>query len=130
VKERATPPDPIVVKRLRRITVEEERLRREKIALLRRELVKHRDAARRIEQELRSLGDPEATRNAGWINWSAVYADLPARFSSREVAAIAGVRPAHVASVLHAWKNQGRVAATGKRGQHKKVTRRDAGGRE
>jgi hypothetical protein len=130
VKERGTTPDAIVVKGLRRITVEEERLRREKIALLRRELVKHRDAARQIERELRSLGDSEATRTAGWINWSEIYDGLPARFSSRDVAAIAGVRPAHVASVLHAWKNQGRIAGTGKRGQYKKVTRRDAGGRE
>ncbi len=117
------------VKGLRRITAEEERLRREKIALLRQELAKHRQAARRVEHELRALRDPEATRSAGWVNWSAVYDDLPARFSSRDVASIAGVRPAHVASVLHAWKTQGKVAATGKRGQYKKVTRRDGGGK-
>jgi len=91
-------------------------------------LAKHRHAVRQIEQELRALGDPEATRSAGWVNWSAVYADLPARFSSRDVADIAGVRPAHVASVLHAWKTQEKVAATGKRGQYRKVTRRGAGG--
>ena len=127
VKERSTTPDAVEVRGLRRITVEEERLRREKIDLLRRELAKHREAARRVEHQLRALGDTEATRSAGWINWSAVYDDLPARFSSQEVASIAGVRPAHVASVLHAWKNQGKVAATGRRGQYRKVARRDAG---
>ena len=126
MKERSTTPEGVAVRGLRRITVEEERLRREKIELLRRELAKHREAARRIEHQLRALGDPEATRSAGWINWTAVYAELPARFSSRDVASIAGVRPAHVASVLHAWKNQGKVAATGKRGQYRKVV----GGRE
>ena len=128
MKERSTTPDAVEVKGLRRITTEEEKLRREKIGLLRQELAKHRQAARRIEHQLRALGDPEATRSAGWVNWSAVYADLPARFSSREVASIAGVRPAHVASVLHAWKKQGRIAATGKRGQYRKATRRGAGG--
>src|SRR5437870_4331124 len=129
VKERGTTPESVPVRGLRRITVEEEKLRREKIGLLRQELAKHRHAARQIEHELRALGDPEATRSAGWVNWSAVYDDLPARFSSREVAAIAGVGPAHVASVVHAWKTQGKVAATGKRGQYKKLTRRDAGDR-
>ena len=128
VKERGSTPDAVEVRGLRRITAEEERLRREKIALLRQELSKHRHAARQIEHQLRALGDPEATRSAGWTNWSAVYDDLPARFSSRDVATIAGVRPAHVASVLHAWKKQGRIAATAKRGQYKKLTRRDAGG--
>ena len=126
VKERSTTPDAVEVRGLRRITVEEERLRREKIELLRRELAKHRHAARQIEHQLRALGDAEATRSAGWVNWSAVYDELPARFSSREVAAVAGVRPAHVASVLHAWKKQARIAATGKRGQYRKV----ASGRE
>jgi hypothetical protein len=124
VKARRATPDAVAVTGLRRITAAEERLRREKIDLLRRELAKHREAARRIAHQLRALGDPEATRSAGWINWRAVYADLPARFSSREVADIAGVRPAHVASVLHAWKRQGRVASTGKRGQYRKIAGR------
>jgi hypothetical protein len=129
VKDRGTTSDEVEVRGLRRITAEEQRLRREKIELLRRELAKHREAARRIEHQLRALGDPEATRSAGWINWQAVYDDLPPRFSSREVADIAGVRPAHVASVVHAWKSQGKVAATGKRGQYKKLIRHDAGGK-
>ena len=73
MEERSTTPDAIAVKGLRRITAQEERLRQEKITLLRQELAKHRNAARRIEHELRALGDPEATRSAGWINWSAVY---------------------------------------------------------
>lgn len=121
MKERSATPDLPVVRGLRRITAEEERLHRQKIARLRQELAKHRDAAGQITRELRALGDPEATRSAGWINWSAVYDDLPARFSSRDVAAVAGVRPAHAASVLFAWKTQGRIASMGKRGQYRKV---------
>jgi hypothetical protein len=121
VKERDSTPEGVAVRGLRRITAEEEKLRREKIDLLRRELAKHRQATRQIEHQLRALGDAEATRSAGWLNWSAIYDDLPARFSSREVAVIAGVRPPHVASVLHAWKSQGKVAATGKRGHYRKV---------
>ena len=46
VKERSTTPDAVEVKGLRRITAQEERLRREKVELLRRELAKHRQAAR------------------------------------------------------------------------------------
>ena len=124
MKGRGTTPDALQVKGLRRITAEEERLRREKIALLRQELARHRQAARQIEHQLRALGDPEAARSAGWINWQGVYDDLPGRFSSRDVATLAGVRPAHAASVLHAWKKLARVAATG-RGRYKKI----AGGR-
>ena len=60
VKERSTTPDAVEVRGLRRITAEEQRLRREKIALLRQELAKYRNAARRVEHELRALGDPEA----------------------------------------------------------------------
>ncbi len=118
-------PGAVEVRGLRRITAEEDRLRREKVELLRRELAKHRQAARQIEHQLRALGDPEATRSAGWLNWSAIYDDLPARFSSREVATVAGVRPAHVASVLHAWKNQGKVAATSRRGEYRKIAGRE-----
>ena len=34
---------------------------------------------------------------------------------------LAGVGPAHVASVMHRWKRERRIVATG-RGQYKKVT--------
>ncbi len=128
MKERGATSDAVAIKGLRRITAEEERLRREKIALLRQELAKHRQAVRRIEEELRAMGHRDATQSAGWINWSAVYDELPARFSSRDVAAIAGVRPAHVASVLYAWKRQGKVAATGRRGEYRKAAGREARG--
>ncbi len=37
-------------------------------------------------------------RNVGWINWEAIYDDLPARFAARDVAAISGVGPMSPAS--------------------------------
>src|SRR5437016_8332298 len=105
---------------LRRITAQEEKLRREKIALLREELAKHREAARLIEQQLRALGDPEAMQSVGWVHWNAIYEQLPTRFSAREVAALAGVGPAHVASIVHRWKRHGRIVAAG-RGEYRKA---------
>jgi len=111
------------IRGLQRITAQEEMLRREKITLLRQELAKVRAKGRMIEHELRALGDPEAMRSVGWINWEAIYDDLPARFSARDVAAISGVGPAHVASIVHRWKRHERITSTGRRGEYRKVHR-------
>lgn len=119
--KRATP-EGEAVKGLRRITAEEEKLRREKIDLLRRELARHREAARRIEHELRALGDAEATRIAGKVDWDVLYEQLPTRFSARKVTALAGVGPAHVASVMHRWRGEGRITTMG-RGEYRKLRR-------
>ena len=121
VERRDAAPEGVAIKGLRRITAQEERLRREKIGLLREELQKHREAARVIEQQLRALGDPEAMQSVGWVHWNAIYDQLPARFSARDVAALAGVGPAHVASIVHRWKRHRRIAAAG-RGEYRKVT--------
>ena len=79
-----------------------------------------REAARQREHELRALGDPEAMRAVGRVSWEAVYEELPARFSARDVAALTGVAPAHVASVIYRWRGEGRIASTG-RGKYRKV---------
>jgi len=121
VKRRDSAPEHVPVNGLHRIEAEEARLRREKIALLRQELAKHREAVRQIEHELRALGDRDAMRTVGWVNWEGVYDQLPTKFSARQVAVLAGVGPAHVASVMHRWKGERRITTTG-RGQYRKVT--------
>lgn len=105
---------------LHRLTTQEMKLRRERIALLRQELAKHREAAHRIEHQLRALGDPAAMRIAGKVDWEVLYDQLPPKFSAREVAARTGVGPAHVASVMSRWRREARIAAIS-RGQYRKI---------
>jgi len=69
-------------------------------------------------------------RSVGWVHWNAIYDALPTRFSACDVAALAGIGPAHVASIVHRWKRHGRIVAAGRRGEYRKVTRRDAGGKK
>ena len=59
-------------------------------------------------------------RTVGWVNWEGVYDQLPPRFSARDVAALTGVGPVHVASVMHRWRVEGRITTTG-RGLYRKV---------
>ena len=120
VKRRESTPRTVVLRGLGRIEAMEEKLRHEKIALLRRELAKARDTVQMLEQELRALGDPEARRALGWINWDDIYERLPARFSASEVAVMTGVRPGHVASVMHRWRGEDRITTTG-RGSYRKL---------
>ena len=120
MKQKESTSRKVALKGLGRIEAMEEKLRREKIALLRRELAKARETVHMLEHELRALGDPEARRALGWVNWEGIYDELPTRFSASEVAALTGVRPAHVASVMHRWRGEGRITATG-RGRFRKV---------
>jgi CRP-like cAMP-binding protein len=129
MKHGASEPEGIAVRGLRGITQQELKLRRGKIALLRQELAKHREVVRRIEHELRALGDPEATRIAGKVDWDVLYYQLPVKFSARDVAARAGVAAAHVASATHRWRRLGLIVSTS-RGQYRKAARRDAGMRK
>ena len=76
-----------------------------------------------VEHRVRALGDREATKAVGWVKWEGVYDQLPTRFSAREVAVIAGVGPAHVASVMHRWRGEGRITTTG-RGTYRKIAGR------
>ena len=100
------------------ITAAEGRLREKKVAILRQALAKHQQAARRIAQQLRALGDVTAPA-AGWVNWSEIFATLPKHFTARDVAALAGVRAAHAASILHGWV-QRRLAIRIGRGEYRK----------
>jgi hypothetical protein len=106
------------VRGLGSITAAEERLRRQKIALLQHELAKHQQAARQIAAQLRALGDVTAPA-AGWVNWSEILAALPTTFDARQVAALAGVTPQHVASILFGWKRRRMIVRVG-RGEYRK----------
>ena len=107
------------VKELARLKAEEERARRRRIVLLRRELGKAREAAKRLERELRLLGDHEATRGAG-TDWNEVYERLGMTFTTREMAEITGARAGLVASIVHRWREQGRIVSV-RRGKFRKL---------
>jgi hypothetical protein len=108
-------------KELQRIKAQEQALHREKILLLRRELAKAREAVRVLENELRTLGDPEGSKSAGRINWEGLYDQLPVNFSTNDVAERTGARAGHIASVMYRWREEGRLITTG-RGQYRKVS--------
>lgn len=95
------------------ITAAETRLRRRRIVILRSQLTKLREAAAAIERELRALGDPEAMRSAGRIAWESIFAALGPTFTAREIAAITGASPRHVAVITHKWRQEDRIKAVG-----------------
>ena len=102
------------------IRTAEERLRRKKIVVLRARLASLRDEAGAIERELRALGDTEITRNAGRIDWSALFERLERTFTAKEVAEVTGVGPRHVAVITHKWRQEGRIKRVG-HGEFRKV---------
>ena len=122
VKREASTPEGIPPKELQRIKAQEGKLRREKVVLLRRELAKAREAVRALEHELRALGDREATKSAGRINWEGLYDQLPVNFLTNDVAERTGAGPGHIASVMYRWREEGRLVTTG-RGRYRKVDR-------
>jgi hypothetical protein len=107
---------------LGRIKRAEERLRRKKIALLRAHLVNLRKQADSIERELRALGDTEATRSAGRIDWTALFERLAATFTARELSDLTGAHPRHVAAITHRWRQEKRITTVG-RGTFRKLSR-------
>ena len=129
VKREVSTPEGTPPKELQRIKAQEEKLRREKIVLLRRELAKAREAVRLLEHELRALGDPEATKSAGRINWEGLYDQLPVNFSTNDVAERTGARAGHIASVMYRWREEGRLITTG-RGKYRKMSPGGAGTRK
>src|SRR2546426_629140 len=86
---------------LARISEDEKRLRRKKIGLLRARLLRLRTEADAIERELRALGDRDATRTAGRIDWNAIFDRLGSTFTAKEMAEMTGARPRHVAVITH-----------------------------
>ena len=108
---------------LARIREDEERLRLKKIALLRARLLTLRTQADAVERELRALGDRDATRTAGRIDWSAIFDRLGATFTAREMTEMTGTRPRHVAVITHRWRVEKRIVPTG-HGRFRKVSGR------
>jgi len=109
---------------LARIKEEEQRLRRRKVAVLRAQLLKLRTQADAIERELRALGDAEATRSAGRIDWNAIFERLGSTFTAREMAELTGARPRHVAAITHRWRQEKRIVGVGRGTFRKLVPRR------
>ena len=106
---------------LERIKAEERKLREAKIALLKAELAKAREAVRNLERELRVLGDADATRSAGRISWDEVYDQLGGTFTAADMAAATGASSNLVGSIVHRWKQRGKVVATARRGFYRKA---------
>src|SRR2546426_11084962 len=118
--KRKTTPTGSVSRQLELLKTREEEIRRKRIAVLRRELEKSRQKTRTLEKELRLLGDQEAVTAAGKIRWDDVYAQLGRTFTAREMAAMTGATPNLVGSIVFRWKEQGRIAGTGERGEYRK----------
>jgi len=108
---------------LARLRVASERLRQQRIALLRAELDKVRDQAAALETELRVLGDRPVARAAGRIDWLRLLERVGATFSAQELRDLSGASPRHIAVVTHKWRQEGRIVATG-RGTFRKVAGR------
>ena len=108
---------------LQRLKAQEERLREQRVSLLRRELAKAREAVQALERELRLLGDRETARTAGRIAWEDVYQRLGDRFTTREMRELTGAPPTLAASIAFGWKKTGRIVTTG-RGEYRKTKQR------
>lgn len=103
--------------------VADTRRRKQRIVLLRARLVSLREEAGALERELRALGDKQITRNAGRIDWSALFERLGPTFTAKELAELTGVGPRHVAVVTHIWRKERRIARVG-HGKFRKVSGR------
>src|SRR3989475_8418678 len=111
-----------VSRQLELLKTREEEIRGKRVAVLRRELEKSRKKTRTLEKELRLLGDQEAMRVAGKVRWDDVYEQLGKTFTAREMQELTGASPNLVGSIVHRWKEQGRIAGTGERGVYRKTT--------
>ena len=110
-----------VLAELDRIKSEEHKLREAKIALLKAELAKARRGVRSLERELRLLGDREATQSAGRIAWDEVYDLLGSTFTAADTAALTGASSNLVGSIVHRWKQTGKIVPTNRRGVYRKA---------
>jgi len=110
-----------VSRQLDLLKTREEQIRRQRIAVLRRELEKSRQKTRSLEKELRLLGDQESIRAAGKVRWDDVYAQLARSFTAKEMQELTGATPNLVGSIVHRWKEQGRVVGTEERGRYRKI---------
>ena len=103
-----------------RLKAQQERLRRQRISGLRRELKTTMERLHAIRRELRLLGDREVRVTTGGTDWNEVYERLGSTFTARQMGEITGARAGLVASIVHRWRAQGRIVATS-RGQYRKT---------
>jgi hypothetical protein len=103
-----------------RLKAQQERLRQQRIKLLRGELKATLERLHAIRRELRLLGDHESRVTTGGTDWNEVYERLGSAFSAREMGEMTGATPGLVASIVHRWRTQGRVVAVA-RGEFKKA---------
>ena len=106
-----------------RLKAQQERLRRQRISGLRRDLKTTMERLHAIRRELRLLGDREVRVTTGGTDWNAIYERLGSRFTTKEMGEMTGARAGLVASIVHRWRAQGRVASVA-RGKFRKVAGR------
>jgi len=106
-----------------RLKAQQERLRQQRIKLLRGELKATLERLHAIRRELRLLGDHESRVTTGGTDWNEVYERLGSRFSAKEMGEMTGALPGLVASIVHRWKAQGRIVSV-RRGKFRKVSGR------
>jgi len=104
----------------KRLKAQQERLRQQRIRLLRGELKATMERLHTIRRELRLLGDHESRVTTGGTDWNQVFERLGSRFSAKEMAGMTGASPGLVASIVHRWRVQKRIVATS-RGEYRKV---------
>lgn len=102
--------------------MQEAKLRREKVQLLRTELTALRERVRGVERELRQLGEHEPVSRAGRIHWADVFEQLNDTFTAKAIAEMTGALPGHVGTVTHTWRSKGWIVGAG-RGRFRKTGR-------
>ncbi len=102
------------------LKAQQERLRQQRIKLLRGELSATLERLHTIRRELRSLGDHESRVTTGGTDWNAVFERLGLTFTAKEMGEMTGASPGLVASIVHRWRARRRVVATS-RGQYRKL---------
>ena len=105
------------------LKAQQERLRQQRIKLLRGELKATMERLHAIRRELRLLGDHESRVTTGGTDWNEVYERLGSTFTAKEMAGMTGASPGLVASIVHRWRGQKRIVAVA-RGDFKKVASR------
>src|SRR5438876_11013194 len=101
------------------LKAQQERLRQQRIRLLRGELKATLERLHAIRRELRLLGDHESRVTTGGTDWNVVFERLGSTFTAKEMGEMTGARPGLVASIVHRWRAQGRIAAVA-RGKFRK----------
>jgi hypothetical protein len=111
--------DPSLFPELDRLKANEEKLRRERIVLLKQELSKARDRVRHLEKELRAVG-VSAGELRTRVSWDEVYDQLGNEFTVTELRNLTGASANLTASVLFRWRHQKRIRPVS-RGRYRKA---------